>query len=67
MCLFKPPKVETKTIEQPIRENVVDTKTDSAAAIAESEKKRKGFQSTVATTGSGLFDPAPIKKVTLGS
>ena len=65
MCLFNPPKM--KTIEPPLRENVVDSKTDAAAIQAEFEKRRKGYQSTVATSGGGLFDAAPIKKVTLGS
>ena len=65
MCLFNPPKM--KIVEPPRRENVVDSKTDAAAIQAESEKRRKGYQSTVATSGSGLFDAAPVKKVTLGS
>ena len=67
MCLFNPPKPETKTTAPPVRENVIDNKTDTVALQAEQEKKRKGYQSTVATSGSGLMDPATIKKVTLGS
>ena len=67
MCLFSAPKVETKeTPAQPTRE-AVTSQEDPSRIIAEQEKKRKGFQSTIATSGSGLFEQAPIKKVTLGS
>ena len=67
MCLFDQPKPQTKTTEPPVRENIVDSKTDTVSLQAEQEKKRKGYQSTIATSGSGLFDVAPVKKVTLGS
>ena len=64
MCLFSAPKAPK--IEQPARKDVV-TRDDSAAIAAAGEKRKRGYQSTVATSGGGLFDAAPIKKVTLGS
>ena len=64
MCLFNPPKMEK--VEMPARKDVV-TNEDMAAVSAEQEKRRRGYQSTIATSGGGLFDAAPIKKVTLGS
>lgn len=67
MCLFNQQAPQIKTTEPPVRENVVDSKTDNAAVQAAKEKQRKGYQSTVATSGGGLFDAAPVKKVTLGS
>lgn len=64
MCFVKPP--DPPKVEQPARKDVV-TVEDTAAVTAEAEKKKKGYQSTVATSGGGLFNDAPIKKVTLGS
>lgn len=65
MCFVQPPQVKQPD-PAPVRENVVTNPSDTASAQAELEKKRKGFNSTVATTGGGLIEPAVIKKVTLG-
>lgn len=64
MCIFGTPKM--KTIDAPKRENVVNSDQDAAAAAAENEKKRNGFLSTIATSGTGLMDAANIKKVHTG-
>ena len=64
MCFFSAPKIQTP--DTPKKENVTSTE-DMSAITAEQEKRRKGYSSTIATSGSGLMDPAMIKKVTLGS
>lgn len=64
MCLVNPP--DPPKVEQPARKDVVSNE-DPAIAAAAAEKKKKGYQSTIATSGGGLFDAAPVKKVTLGS
>lgn len=64
MCFVKQP--DPPKVEQPSRKDVVAVE-DTAAVTAEAEKKKKGYSSTVATSGGGLFDAAPVKKVTLGS
>ena len=64
MCLFSAPDV--KQVQTPARKEVVSNE-DPTAQTTANEKKRKGYSSTIATSGSGLIDPAAIKKVTLGS
>ena len=67
MCLFPTPSVPAaQKVDTPARKDVISSE-DTTAATAARESKRKGYASTVATSGSGLFDAAPIKKVTLGS
>lgn len=63
MCFAQP---KMKTIDTPKRENVVDSEQDVAAFAAEQEKKRKGYASTVKTSGVGLMDAASLKKAQLG-
>ena len=65
MCFVQMPEMK-KPDPAPTRENVITNPNETASAQAEMEKKRKGFSSTVATTGGGLLEPAQIKKVTLG-
>jgi hypothetical protein len=64
MCgaLFKTPKV--KEVAMPTKEEAV-SKEDST--VTEQQKKRKGFTSTIATSGMGVTDAAPTKKTQLGT
>lgn len=64
MCLMSTPK--QKEVAQPVRQEVVSSE-DTSAIAAAAEKKKKGYSSTIATSGTGLVDPATVKKVTLGS
>mgnify|MGYP001583249920 CR=1 FL=1 len=64
MCLFTPPKA--KEVQAPTRLETI-SKEDPTAMTSAIEKKRKGYSSTIATSGSGLVDSAMIKKVALGS
>lgn len=65
MCFAKTPKV-SKAAEQPIKSEVVSTE-DAITTATETEKKRKGFTSTVATSGMGVTDTANTKKTQLGT
>mgnify|MGYP003586415611 CR=1 FL=1 len=64
MCFVQPPQIKQPD-PMPVRESVITNPNDTAAAQAEMEKKRKGFNSTVAT--GGALEPAQIKKATLGA
>jgi len=52
----------------PTRTEVI-SKEDTAAIVAQQQKKRQGYQSTIATSGGGLSNAtdATIKKVALGT
>jgi len=64
MCFSSPPTPQA--VQQPTRKETISTE-DTTAQTAALEKRRKGYTSTIATSGSGLMDSAMIKKVTLGS
>lgn len=68
MCLFDKPSPPSppSTPVQPTKKEVISTE-DTTAQTAAAQKRRKGYSSTIATSGSGLVDTATIKKVTLGS
>jgi hypothetical protein len=66
MCFISTPKPKAQPVVQPVRQEVVSNE-DTSAIAAAAEKKRRGYSSTIATSGSGLVDPATVKKVTLGS
>jgi hypothetical protein len=59
MCFFKPkaPKVP----DMPKTETI-DTTSTAITAEAEKAKRRKGFTSTIATSGLGVADQANIRK-----
>jgi len=67
MCLFNTPSIPApQKVDMPARKDVISSE-DTTATTAAREAKRKGYASTVATSGSGLVDTPVIKKVTLGS
>lgn len=64
MCLFKTPKVAKQ--EQPTKEVAVSNE-DAINTQLEQEKKRRGFASTIATSGQGVTGQANVKKTQLGT
>lgn len=65
MCnLFKTPSINTATNTVSKADTTSDA--DTAAQQLELQKKRQGFQSTVATSGQGATGAANTLKTTLG-
>jgi len=66
MCgLFKTPTINTATTT--VSKADTTSAADTAAEQIEKQKKRQGFQSTVATGGQGVTGQANTLKTTLGS
>lgn len=63
MCFAKAPK--PTPIIQPTKTDVVSNE-NSVSTQMQQERRRRGFQSTVATSGMGVASSAPIKKTQLG-
>ena len=64
MCFISTPK-PSPPLPQPTKTEVVD-QGDAVTAQIQQEKRRRGFQSTIATGGTGLAGIAPIKRTQLG-
>lgn len=64
MCIFKKPKVASTP--EAVSKEAVSTEDASATQNLE-EKKRKGFSSTIATSGLGVTNQANVKKTQLGT
>lgn len=65
MCIFKKPDV-AKPPEEPTKEVAVSSE-DATNSQLENEKRRRGFSSTIATSGLGVTGAAPTKKTQLGT
>lgn len=66
MCtsLFKKPKIEEPTM--PTKSETISDE-DAITVANEEQKKRRGYSTTIATSGSGVTDPAITKKTQLGT
>ena len=66
MCnLFKTPSINTSTAT--VTKSATTSAADTAAEQLEKQKQRKGFQSTIATSGQGVTGAANTLKTQLGS
>jgi len=66
MCgLFKTPSINTSTTT--VSKADTTSAADTAAEQLEKQKKRQGFQSTIATSGQGVTSAANTLKTQLGS
>ncbi len=63
MCIFPSAHIDTSSVSK--EETVTDE--NSAAAVLEKDKNRKGYQSTIATSGMGISEKANVLKKQLGS
>lgn len=63
--LFGTPSIETTTVT-PVKSESVSQE-DAVGSQLEQEKKRRGFQSTITTSGTGVSSTAPVLKTQLGS
>jgi len=63
--MFKTPD-PPEEVKKPTRIESISQE-DTTAQTAGAQKRRKGYSSTIATSGSGLADTALVKKLTLGS
>lgn len=64
MCFISAPK-PSPPLPQPTKTESVD-QGDAVSSQIQQEKRRKGFQSTIATGGTGVTGTAPIKRTQLG-
>jgi hypothetical protein len=56
-----------KPVDIPTTTESVDTATKEAARLEEEKmRKRKGYKSTILTSNTGITQPAPTMKTTLG-
>lgn len=66
MCsLFKSPDIKPTPVSTVTKADNTSAE-DTAATALEQQKKRQGFQSTIATSGAGVTGPANVAKTQLG-
>lgn len=66
MCsLFKSPDIKPTPVSTVTKADNTSAE-DTAATALEQQKKRQGFQSTIATSGAGVTDAANVAKTQLG-